>query len=171
MSKLFNFTPNSELMNVTKQIAKHLREVFLGGNWTVSDLKTHLADVTWQEATTKVYDCNTIVTLIYHTTYYSDVAMKVLNGEELNSKDEYSFNHPPVTSQRDWEQLLDKTWEDVEKFAAMIEQLPDDKMWETFVHPKYGIYYRNLHGIIEHTHYHLGQIVLIKKIIRQQRGN
>jgi len=30
---------------------------------------------------------------------------------------------------------------------------------------KYGNYYRNFHGIIEHCHYHLGQIVLIKKML------
>ncbi|HAI83731.1 MAG TPA: DUF1572 domain-containing protein, partial [Chitinophagaceae bacterium] len=29
-----------------------------------------------------------------------------------------------------------------------------------------GTYYRNILGLIEHTHYHLGQIALIKKIIR-----
>jgi hypothetical protein len=34
---------------------------------------------------------------------------------------------------------------------------------------KYGNYYRNLHGIIEHTHYHLGQIVLIKKLLKRRR--
>ena len=41
-------------------------------------------------------------------------------------------------------------------------------LWETFADEKYGHYYRNLHGIIEHTHYHLGQIVLIKKLLQQQ---
>ena len=32
---------------------------------------------------------------------------------------------------------------------------------------KYGNYFRNLTGIIEHLHYHLGQIVLIKKLIAE----
>ena len=46
-----------------------------------------------------------------------------------------------------------------------MEQLPETMLWETFADEKYGNYYRNIHGIIEHTHYHLGQIVLIKKIV------
>jgi hypothetical protein len=33
---------------------------------------------------------------------------------------------------------------------------------------KYGNYYRNIHGIIEHIHYHLGQIVLIEKYFYRQ---
>jgi hypothetical protein len=51
----------------------------------------------------------------------------------------------------------------------MIEQLPETKLWEDFWGEKYGNFYRNFHGIIEHGHYHLGQIVLIKKIIQQAK--
>ena len=36
-----------------------------------------------------------------------------------------------------------------------------------FVKPEYGNYYRNLHGLIEHTHYHLGQVALIKKLLNE----
>jgi hypothetical protein len=62
---------------------------------------------------------------------------------------------------------LDKTWADVENFASLIEQLPESRLWENLADEKYGSCYRNIHGIIEHTHYHLGQIVLIKKILLQ----
>lgn len=63
---------------------------------------------------------------------------------------------------------MDKSFADAENFAALIEQMPEPKLWETFTDEKYGIYYKNLTGIIEHCHYHLGQIVLIKKILLQQ---
>ena len=155
-------------MNIAKQIAKHLREIHFGGNWTSSNLKEHLADVTWQQATTKVYSFNTIATLVYHINYYVDAVLKVLQGEALNAKDKYSFDHPPIHSQEDWERFLDKIWTDAENFANLIEQLPDHQLLEVFSDEKYGSYYRNLHGIIEHSHYHLGQIVLIKKILLQQ---
>ena len=35
-------------MEITKQIAKHFREVNFGGNWTWSNLKDNLADITWK---------------------------------------------------------------------------------------------------------------------------
>lgn len=152
-------------MNTPAQIAKHFRDVHFGGNWTFSNLKDHLADVNWQQATTKVYSFNTIATLVFHTNYFVGAAMKVLQGGPLDAKDIYSFDHPPIQSQEDWETMLNKTWADAESFARLIEQLPENKLGETFVLEKYGTYYRNLHGIIEHTHYHLGQIVLIKKIL------
>jgi hypothetical protein len=157
-------------MNLTAQIAKHLREVHFGGNWTSSNLKDNLANVTWQQATTEVYSFNTIATLVYHMNYYISAVLKVLQGEPLQASDKYSFDFPPILSGEDWGKLLDKTWSDAESFATLIEQMPENKLWEDFSDKKYGNYYRNIHGIIEHCHYHVGQIVLIKKIVSHQYG-
>lgn len=152
-------------MNLPVQIAKHLREVYFGGNWTASNLKEHLAAVTWQQATTKVYSFNTIATLVYHINYYVSAAIEVLQGGPLDAHDKYSFDHPPVLCEEDWKELLDRTWAEAESLAALIEQLPEQILLEDFTDKKYGNYYRNLHGIIEHAHYHLGQIALIKKML------
>lgn len=154
-------------MNVTGQIAKQFREVHFGGNWTDVNLKDALETVTWQQATTKVMSFNTIAVLVYHMNYYVNVAMKVLQGLPLDAHDKYSFNLPPVESQQDWESLINKTWTDVENFAVLLEKFPDDKLGDVFIADKYGNYYRNFHGIIEHCHYHLGQIVLLKKMVQQ----
>ena len=152
-------------MNLTAQIAKHLRGVYFGGNWTSSNLKAHLSEVTFEQALTKVYSCNTIATLAYHISYYISGVLKVLQGRPLDIRDKYSFDHPPISSPEEWAQFLDKIWADAEAFASLVEQLPEEKLWEDFADEKYGNYYSNLHGIIEHSHYHLGQIVLIKKIL------
>ena len=152
-------------MTLQQQIAKHLREIHFGENWTSVNLKESLEGVTWQQATTQVYSFNTIAILVFHMNFYVSVALKVLNGEPLNASDKYSFNLTPIHSQEDWEKLVDKTMTEAEKLATLVEQTPESKLWEDFWGDKYGNYYRNIHGIIEHTHYHLGQIVLINKII------
>ena len=158
-------------MNLTKQIAKHFRDVHFGGNWTCSNLKDHLSDVSWQQATTQVYSLNTIATLAYHIHYFVDAALSVLQGGPLTAKDIHSFDHPPIDSQEDWENFLNKIWADAELFANLVEQLPKSRLGEDFANEKYGNYYRNIHGIIEHAHYHLGPIVVIKKIILQADNN
>ena len=154
-------------MSLTEQIARHFREVHFGGNWTVSNLRETLADVTWQQATTKVDSFNTIATLLFHVSYFVSVALKVLQGGPLEGNDKFSFDHPPIDSREDWERMQQKAWSEAEMFADLVEQLPESRLWENFTDGKYGIYYRNLHGIIEHTHYHLGQIVLIKKLVQK----
>ena len=159
---------NTINMDLPSQIAKHLREIHFGGNWTSSNLKDNLADVSWQQATTPVYGFNTIAVLVFHMNYYIGAVVKVMQGGPLDAKDKYSFDLPPIQSQEDWEKLLAKTWTDAETFARLIEQCPEHKLWEDFTDKKYGNYYRNLHGIIEHMHYHLGQIALIKKILQSE---
>ena len=152
-------------MKLTSLLAKHLRDVHFGGNWTSVNLKDTLTGVTWQQATIQFDSLNTIVKLVFHINYYISAVSKVLQGEALNAKDKFSFDHPAINSEEDWQQLLNKLWSDAENFANLIEQLPDSKLDEAFTDEKYGSYYRNLQGIIEHTHYHLGQIVLIKKLL------
>src|SRR5574343_349551 len=66
----------------------------------------------------------------------------------------------------DWKIFLYKFWRDSEEFAQLIEKMDDDKLSEHFVEEKYGTYQRNIDAMIEHSYYHLGQIVLIKKILK-----
>jgi hypothetical protein len=157
-------------MNFTQQIAKHFRDIYFGGNWTSVNFKDTLADVSWEEAITTFNSLNTIATLVFHTNYYVDVVLKVFHGEKLNASDKFSFDCPPIASREDWERLLNKNFEDAENFAAAIEQLPEQQLGEAFEDEKYGNYYRNIHGIIEHCHYHLGQIVLIKKMLTEEEN-
>jgi hypothetical protein len=155
-------------MSISKLIAKHITEVHFGGNWTWANLQDVLKDVTLQQATTKVDSFNTIAALVFHINYYIVAVTKVLQGGELTSKDSESFAHPPLASETDWEQMKERVWSDVKTFTALVEALPDEKMHELFVAEKYGNYFRNLMGISEHFHYHLGQIVILKKLISQQ---
>lgn len=152
-------------MDSTQQIAKHFRDVHFGRNWTTVNLKDTLSDVNWQQATTKVYDLNTIATLVFHMNYYVAAVLKVLEGEALVSSDELSFDLPAINSEEDWQKLVAKALTEAELFALQIERLNEAQLFEDFVAAKYGNYFRNLHGIIEHTHYHLGQITLIKKLL------
>lgn len=152
-------------MSVSNQIAKQLREVHFGGNWTSVNLKDTLNGVTWQQAVTKVQSLNTIAVLVFHINYYIGAVLKVLNGGALEAHDKFSFDCPEISSEADWQQLVDKALNEAGAFAAAIEKLDDSKLSENIADPKYGNFYRNLTGIIEHTHYHLGQIVLLKKLI------
>ncbi len=158
-------------MNLSTQIAKHFRDIHFGGNWTAVNLKDTLADVTWQQAITKVYNLNTIAVLVFHIHYYVNAVLQVLQGAPLDAHDKYSFDLSPIQSKEDWDNLLNKTFTEAENFANLVAQLPESKLWEDFSDKKYGNYYRNMHGIIEHCHYHLGQIVVIKKILLQDSGS
>ncbi len=152
-------------MSLPAQIAQHYRAVFFGGNWTEVNLRDTLAGVSWQQATARVGSLNTIAALVYHIGYYLRTQLRVLQGGALTGSDRESFDHPPIQSAEDWETLLTTTWADAEAAARLIEQLPELQLSEIFFAEQYGTWYRNLHGAIEHAHYHLGQIVVVKKLL------
>ena len=158
-------------MTTVKQIAKHFRDVYVGGNWTSVNLKEVLADIDWEEATTKVNNLNTIADLVFHINYYVNPVLQVLQGGSLIASDKFSFDLAPISSEEDWQQLITKALTEATLFAEEMEKLDEAKLSEIFADPQYGNFYRNLHGIIEHTHYHLGQISLLKKLVKEKRAN
>jgi hypothetical protein len=152
-------------MNTPGQIAKQFRDFNYGGNYTGVNLKDTLEGITWEQATQKAGSLNTIAALVFHINYYVSVVIKVLEGGPLAGSDKLSYDVAPINSREDWDNLLDNTWKDAERFASLVEQFPENKLDDAFANEKYGTWYRNLAGVIEHCHYHLGQIVLIKKML------
>lgn len=153
-------------MSSTSQLAKRFREVTLDGLWIANtNFKDQLKDISLEQAITKVGSLNTIAMLTFHIDYYIAGLINVFEGGDLEIRDQFSFDLPSIESQEQWEELLHKLWNDSEKFAVLLEQMPDYKMNEVFVNKKYGTYLRNIDGMIEHAYYHLGQITLIKKLL------
>lgn len=152
--------------NVSKQLAKHLQQVYFGGNWTTVNYQQVLQDVLWQEAITVTHDLNSMATLVQHTSYYVQALIDVLQGEPLTSKDELSFAHTPINNNNDWNEFKAGVFSKVHVAVSLLEQFPEEQLLAWFTDEKYGTYHRNILGIIEHLHYHLGQIVIIKKLIK-----
>ncbi len=150
-------------------IADHIKQVYFGGNWTAVNLKDTLNGVSWEMATRKVESFHSIAELVYHMNYFVTAVLKVFHGKPLQGNDAVSFDCPPINSQADWEALQKRVFADVEEFAVLVAVLPEQQLWELIGRKKYGSYYRNLHGIVEHCHYHLGQIVLLKKYFLQDQ--
>ena len=153
-------------MESPSQIAKRFREVVLNGTWVAgTNFRDQLTNVSAEQATQKIGSLNTIALLTSHIHYYISGILNVLEGGTLDIRDKFSFDFPAVKSQEDWEKVLNKFWNDSEKFANLVGQMTEEKFNEDFTDRKYGSYQRNINAMIEHCYYHLGQIVLIKKLI------
>ena len=138
----------------------------MNGTWVANtNYKDQLSDLKWEMAITKVSTLNSIAILAQHIHYYIKGVKNVFEGGSLDIKDKDSFDFAPIQSQNEWESFLTLFWDDAEEFAALIEQMPEERLQEVFVDARYGTYQRNIDGMIEHCYYHLGQIVLIKKIL------
>ncbi len=147
-------------------LANRFREVILTGTWIANtNFKDQLQNVAWETATTKYQSLNSISILAQHLHYYINGVKNVFLGGDLEIRDAYSFDFPPITSQYEWESFLDKFWRDAEAFSSLVENMSNEKLQDRFVKEAYGTYERNIEGMIEHSYYHLAQIVLIKKLL------
>ncbi|TJZ54782.1 DUF1572 domain-containing protein [Sphingobacterium olei] len=155
-------------MNYSITIANRFREVILDGTWIANtNYKKELTSLDWQVATTKVDSLNTISLLAQHVHYYISGVKDVVSGGPLAISDQFSFDFPPIASQEQWEQFLNTFWRDSEDFAHLVENTSEEQLRQIFVEEKYNTYLRNIEAMIEHSYYHLGQIILIKKMIRR----
>ncbi|WP_299225033.1 DinB family protein [uncultured Psychroserpens sp.] len=154
-------------MKNSNQITNRFKEVFLNGTWIANtNYKTILSDITWQQATQKIEPLNTIALLTFHINYYLEGVLNVFKGGTLDIKDKYSFDCPEITSETDWNNLRYALTHNAEVFSKYIKLMSDNELDTIFVDEKYGTYRRNIEGLIEHSYYHLGQIALIKKMIK-----
>lgn len=159
------------MIDTPAQLATHLRHVFTGGNWTSVNFEAVLADVTLEEALAvpEPLTQNSIARLVYHVHYYALAQIEVLEGRALTARDKYSFDHPEFATGEAWRVYWEgEVLPDVERLAGVIEGLDAGALAGGFAgEEKYGSVYRNLQGAIEHAHYHLGQLVLVKRWVRR----
>jgi len=155
-------------MKRSKKLAERLEEVLLNGHWIANtNYLKELESVYWELAIKKVNALNSIAALTFHVNYYLAGIINVFKGGELEIRDKYSFDLPEITSPEDWSKLVNDLKTNSKNFIEETTKLSDEILDTSFVKEDYGTYERNIEGVIEHCYYHLGQIVIIKKILKQ----
>jgi len=154
-------------MNIAPLVAQHVAEV-VHGNWTDIFLDDVIADITYEEAITRPPGItNNIAMLLYHITFYNDVVRMRVTGEKATVGADNGFA-VEINNDADWQQLKANALASFTKLADAAKALTDEKLFEQPA--KGSTLYKNLHGVAEHGHYHLGEIVLLKKIIRHSNN-
>jgi hypothetical protein len=157
-------------MNMARSayLASRLREVLLNGTWIANtNCSDQIRNTSWMLAVRQVSNLNSVALLTFHLNYYLKGLLHVLNGGQLEIRDKFSFDMPLITSEDDWKELVSSFLMHAEAFAQKVEALPDTLLDEPFTDVKYGSYLRNIEGVIEHSYYHLGQMVLIRKLMNE----
>jgi uncharacterized damage-inducible protein DinB len=151
-------------MEITALIAQHLLAVHTGNNWTDVNLSDTLADVTLDEAlSVSAASPNTIAALVHHITYWNRHMIGRMKGVEAAIPAANGFDLPVNF---DWQQLKDDNIVSAHELAAAIREFDATRL-EQPIMPGFSTAYKNLQGTVEHVHYHLGQIVIIKKLLRR----
>jgi hypothetical protein len=157
-------------MKINELIARHILEVHEGNNWTEVDVSQTLRDVTMEEATCRtIASPNTIAALLQHLTFWNRVIVKRIHGIAVAERADNGYFVPELLDEADWQRLKADNLKSAHELAGAIRQFDVDAL-ELAILPDHDTAYRNLQGSVEHVHYHLGQMVILKKLIRAQQG-
>ncbi len=157
-------------MHLPEVIAQQVLDVHEGTNWTEVNLAHTLRDVTLAEATTLTLGSpNTIAALVRHLVFWNRVMVRRTQGHATQLPATNGFEGPDLHSEAEWQALLAELWQSGHELAAAIRRVPAEQLAEPIL-PAYSSTYKNLQGAVEHIHYHLGQLVILKKLVRSQQA-
>lgn len=155
-------------MQLTHLLAQHLKNVYEGNNWTDVNISDTIKDINWQQAQQKTAgSSNTIASLLHHLYYWNEILMQRMKGETPVIPQANGFDVPPLNNEEDWNALKEKTHQSFMQLSEAIKSFPEEKLPDNYAPTIPSTYYRNFQGIVEHAHYHLGQIVILKKLIAE----
>ncbi len=158
-------------MNITSLIAQHLLAVHEGNNWTDVNIADVLKDVTTQEASTLTpASRNTIEALLHHITYWNRIMVQRINGIKVEISESNGFKTLPLLTDADWNHLKEDNIASAHELSKAIMSVNERRLPQPIIED-YSSTYKNLQGTVEHVHYHLGQIVLIKNLMRALKRN
>jgi hypothetical protein len=147
-------------------LAKRCTDVFLNGTWVANtNYFNELTGLSVAKANATIGQHNTIALLAQHINYYVNGLNQVFAGLPLTISDKHSYSFNPITTQQHWDDFLAIFFANAEQFATHIAAMPNEKLAGPFIQPVYGTYLANINAALEHAYYHLGQIVLLKKLL------
>jgi hypothetical protein len=153
-------------MNIAEDIARHLRDVYAGQNWTEVNLQTTLEDVSYEEASEVTpASVNTIAGLVHHLAFWNRVMAQRIAGMRVEIPESNGYDNAALNDSATWHNLKKECFQSGNALAAAIEKLTAEQL-EQEILPGYPSAYKSLQGCVEHVHYHLGQIVILKQLLR-----
>jgi uncharacterized damage-inducible protein DinB len=155
-------------MRETERIADQLKRAFYGEAWSGPSVKEVLDGVIAEMAATRaISDAHSIWELVHHIGAWVSIVRSRVEGETVTVTD--SINFPPVwdTSEAAWAESVKSMQQAEEQLRATILQMPDSRLDQPVV-PGGDSVYVLLHGAVQHSLYHAGQIALLKKVAAGQ---
>jgi len=155
-------------MTETERIADQLRRAFHGDAWHGPSVLEALSEVTAEVAAQRpVAGAHTIWELVHHITAWADIVRRRLERDAFNVTPELDW--PPVQETTDaaWNQSVERMKAVESKLRELTLRIPESQLDESADEGAPSRYIV-LHGVVQHSLYHAGQIVILKKSLKPQ---
>ncbi len=153
----------AEMTGEAVRVAEQLRNAFTGEPWHGYPILTLTKNIPVELAAAKmVPGAHSIWEIVLHIDIYVRAAIDAIAGTPIPRMwgTEVDWPSPAQFQQELWRKDLLAAMRNAEALAVAVESMPDAKLAETVPGRTYDFYYL-LHGIIQHSLYHAGQIALL----------
>lgn len=152
-------------MKENKRLKKLLKDHFNGDPWIDVQILDSLKGITAKAAARNINGLNSIWQIIHHMTCWRETLLQRVQGKKIPSPADNYFVPLDDTSSKAWTAAV-KRLKASQK--ALLDYLSAGETGEMDEIPASGNYtrYELLQGVLQHDAYHLGQIVLIKKMLK-----
>lgn len=152
-------------MTEVERIIDQSRRGFAGDAWHGPSLMTILEGVTASQAASRpLSDVHSIWELVAHVAAWERAGVRRLGGDRADLSDEEDWPSIPETGETAWDRIKEMLTKGHEEFENAVSKLDDSKLDRPIVAGLPTVYV-TLHGIIQHTLYHAGQIAILKKAL------
>ena len=153
-------------MSEVDNIVELLNFSYSGAPWHGPSLTANLDGITAAQAVQRpIANGHCVWELVQHLTGWINEVIKVLDGEVyavLPPEQDW----PAISGDNDaaWQATLGIMESSQEALVGAVGEMQEDKLWET-VEGQEFTYYWMLHGVVQHSVYHAGQIGLLRKAL------
>lgn len=153
-------------MKENEKIQKLFNELHNGEPWLDVTLTGMLKGINASRASAKpLENIHSIWEIIVHITFWRINLSRKLTGEKTVREDEPKDWDPiKDTSESAWRQTLECFDESIKLLSEILANIPPEKFDDIYT-PNNTTYWELLYGTLEHDAYHLGQIVLLRKLV------
>ena len=152
-----------------ERIADQLKRAVTGGAWHGPAVEEILAGITAEQAASRPFnEAHSIWELALHITAWLQGCRQRLEGDRAQLTDEEDWPKVSDTSERAWKETIVRMTQAYEGLSSAISRLDDSKLDQPIIEGMSSVYV-TLHGVIQHTLYHAGQIAILKKAISERQ--
>lgn len=152
-------------MKDTDRIIKLFMDLYDGSPWLGVNWIDTLKTVSVEKASIRIAeDRNTIWEILNHVIHWRRNVQQRLQGDTITTPDHNYILPVTDTSSKAWQLTLEEFKLSQQKWLDFIERF-DENQFSNIYPNNHMTYYEHIHGILQHDAYHLGQIVLLAKLI------
>jgi uncharacterized damage-inducible protein DinB len=150
-------------MTEIERIIDQLNRAFVGEAWHGPAVIEILDGITAQQAAAHpLADGHSIWELALHITAWTRAGSRRLRGDRTQLTDAENFPAVTDSGEQAWEETRESIKQAHEELRSAILLLDDSRLDQPIIKGMSSIYV-TLHGIIQHSLYHAGQIAILKK--------